>query len=272
MAARIALSVFALASSIIACPQHDFHPEDGTALRKRAAGQDWAYEASFNWGMINTNYSLCQTGMTQSPIPLLLSQGISLTHTPTFNFPPASIGTWSNWGYGPGFTLNTNATEKATVTFQDKNDGVNETATLKGWHIHAPADHTVQGDRSKAELHMVFADAAGKERVVFAFRIDPGNTESKFFSQLPPMISYSNKTEIKNTSIQNRLAIAEVNAFAEFWTYRGSLTSPPCREGIRWYVARNIMFVSNKQMQDILSVSTYSARAEQEVWLHAINV
>lgn len=55
MAARIALSVFALASSIIACPDHDFHGEDGTALRKRAEGQDWAYEASYNWGMINSS-------------------------------------------------------------------------------------------------------------------------------------------------------------------------------------------------------------------------
>lgn len=120
---------------------------------------------------------------------------------------------------------------------------------------------------------MVFGDAKGDDRAVFAFRIDPGNTESAFFKQLPPMISFREKQrEVKNTSIQNRLAIEEVNAFAEFWTYRGSLTSPPCREGLRWYVARNIMFVSNQQMQDILAVSTYSARAEQEVWLHAINV
>ena len=52
----------------------------------------------------------------------------------------------------------------------------------------------------------------------------------------------------------------------------GSLTSPPCTEGIRFFVARNILFVGNKQMQDILRVSTYSARAEQEVWLHQINV
>lgn len=210
----------------------------------------------------------------QSPIPLLLSQGISLTHRPTFNFPRASIGTWLNWGYGPSFTLNASSlAAKATVTFEDKNDGVNETATLKGWHIHAPADHTIQDDRSKAELHMVFGDAKGADRVVFALRIDPGNTESKFFKQLPPMISFRDKTkQVKNTSIQNRLAISEVNDFAEFWTYRGSLTSPPCTEGVRWYVARNTMFVSNKQMQDILAVSTYSARAEQEVWLHAINV
>jgi carbonic anhydrase len=159
------------------------------------------------------------------------------------------------------------------VTFQDKNDGVNETAVLKGWHVHAPADHTVQGDRSKAELHMVFASPNGTNRAVFAFRIDPGNTESPFFSQLPPMISFrETQREVRNTEIQNRLAIEEVNSFREFWTYRGSLTSPPCTEGIRWYVARNVLFVSNEQMQAILGVSTFSARAEQEVWLHAINV
>lgn len=60
--------------------------------------------------------------------------------------------------------------------------------------------------------------------------------------------------------------------FNDFWTYRGSLTSPPCTEGLRWFVARNIMFVSDRQMQDMLRVSTFSARAEQEVWNHEINV
>lgn len=63
---------------------------------------------------------------------------------------------------------------------------------------------------------------------------------------------------------------ADQNLF--FFPTTGSLTSPPCTEGIRFFVARNILFVGNQQMQDILGVSTYSARAEQEVWLHQINV
>lgn len=53
--------------------------------------------------------------------------------------------------------------------------------------------------------------------------------------------------------------------------YRGSLTSPPCTEGIRFYVARQILFVGVEQMRAILRVSHYSARAEQEVWQHEIN-
>jgi carbonic anhydrase len=59
----------------------------------------------------------------------------------------------------------------------------NETLYLKGWHIHSSADHTVQFDRSKAELHLVHADAKGIERGVVAIRIDPGNYDSPFFSQ-----------------------------------------------------------------------------------------
>jgi carbonic anhydrase len=179
-------------------------------------------------------------------------------------------GTFYNWGYGPSFNVEATG-PRNSVVFEDT--GKNETAYLKGWHIHSPADHSVQGDRSKAELHMVFSDANGNDRAVFAIRIDPGNSDSAFFKQLPKMISFREKDrQLPSTIIDANLALREVNSFAEFWTYRGSLTSPPCREGVRWYVARNILFVSNQQMQAILTVSTYSARAEQEVWMHAINV
>jgi carbonic anhydrase len=153
----------------------------------------------------------------------------------------------------------------------------NETLYLKGWHIHSPADHSVQGDRAKAELHLVHSDASGAEKGVVAIRIDPGNADSAFFSQFlsdspsSAMPSF-NSADTRSLTIDMLQAIKEVNMFSDFWTYKGSLTSPPCTEGIRWWVARNTMFVSVQQMQAILRVSTYSARVEQEVWMHGINV
>jgi carbonic anhydrase len=146
----------------------------------------------------------------------------------------------------------------------------NETVYLKGWHIHSPADHSVQGDRSKAELHLVHANADGVEKAVVAIRVDPGNAPSAFFSQFLNVPSFDNKTSIP-MEMDALQSLKEVNMFNEFWTYRGSLTSPPCREGVRWYVARNVLFTSVQQMQEILAVSTYSARVEQEVWQHQIN-
>ena len=92
----------------------------------------------------------------------------------------AVSGALSNWGYGPAFTTSTNSsiTSGPAMTYD------NTTLYLKGLHIHSPADHSVQGDRSKAELHLVHADASGKERGVIAIRIDPGNADSLFFSQM----------------------------------------------------------------------------------------
>lgn len=67
-------------------------------------------------------------------------------------------------------------------------------------------------------------------------------------------------------------AVQEVALLGEFWTYRGSLTSPPCREGVRFFVARNVLFGDVEQVRGVLGVSTFSARVEQVVWEHGINV
>lgn len=207
----------------------------------------------------------------------MITQGLSQNHIPTFNYSPNITGNLFNWGYGPAFTLNTNSTPLTSgpsLTYD------NETAYLKGWHIHAPADHSVQGDRSKAELHLVHADASGAEKAVVAIRIDPGNIASPFFSQFEggasgapaaSLVPNFDSAETLPMGMDVAQALREVNMFNEFWTYRGSLTSPPCTEGIRFFVARNVLFTSVDQMREVLRVSTYSARAEQEVWMHQIN-
>jgi carbonic anhydrase len=247
-----------------ACPEGPLHSSEMTPahLRKRADGADWAYDASYNWGMVNTNYTLCQTGTQQSPIPLEITQGFSVSHIPTFNYSSSAVGELNNWRYGPGWAALPGTNN--TLQFD------NETLYLAGWHIHSPADHTVAGKRSKSELHLVHKNAAGKERAVVAIRIDPSTRPSAFFSSLPAYPGFTNTTRVPLNVNLNQL-INEVNRLSNFWTYSGSLTSPPCTEGLRWFVARDILFVDNEQMRRILGASTYSARDLQEVWLHAVN-
>jgi carbonic anhydrase len=264
----------ALAPAILSCPQHDYvqparlrgrqNPTDPGANSTR---NDWAYEASFNWGKINSAYRLCQTGTQQSPIALSLGNGLALNHVPAFKYDGSIAGNFYNWGYGPAFTLAHNCDWTSHPSFKYDE----ETVYLKGWHIHAPADHSVGGDRSKAELHLVHVDAEGHEAAVMAIRLDPGNFDSPFFSQLPEMIGFNNMGTIEPATLSLEPALQAVQYFNEFWTYQGSLTSPPCHEGIRWFVARQILFTGVGQMQAILGASTYSARAEQEVWQHRIN-
>ncbi|KAL8672566.1 MAG: hypothetical protein Q9168_002971 [Polycauliona sp. 1 TL-2023] len=248
--------------------------------------KDWSYDASYNWGSLKPYFATCQTGTQQSPIALSLTNGLSLYHHPTFvGYNRTVTGNWTNWSYGPAFTLDH---PKGDYTSLPVLKWDNVTAYLKGWHIHAPADHSVGGDRSKAEMHLVHVDTTGLETAVLAIRLDPGSSPSSFFTQLPPMIPFvrglggSPRTGelptsgekpkiVQGVSMDMNLVLDGVDHVSEFWSYKGSLTSPPCREGIRWFVARAIAFTSVQQMRDILGACTYSARQEQEVWLHEIN-
>lgn len=126
--------------------------------------------------------------------------------------------------------------------------------------------------RTRAELHFVHVDAQGKERAVVAILMDPGKENSTFVDQFPtPLVRFDNTTKQLQTSMALKDVLMSVSNLREFWTYQGSLTSPPCKEGIRWFVARQVMYTSIEQMQLILAASSYSARAEQKAWMHGIN-
>ena len=80
-----------------------------------------------------------------------------------------------------------------------------------------------------------------------------------------------NSTGHSEMSMDPSLALEDVGGFQKFWTYQGSLTTPPCTEGIRWFVASQPLYVDNDTLQSILAVSRYSARPTQQRWMHAVN-
>jgi carbonic anhydrase len=227
-----------LASSALSCADHDYH----SLMRKRADGPaagvpstsgssnstpaTWTYEASYDWGRISPSFHLCQDGSTQAPIPLRTDQGLSLKHLPQFgsNYNSNFTGVFRNWGYGPAMTFAHPEGDYTTLpqfTFEETG-GRNETVYMSGFHIHAPADHTVQGQRSRAEMHFVHVDRSGNPRAVLAFRIDPGLAPSPFMSSMPQLISYRepNRT-VPDARLNPSLALNEVLRFNEFWTYKG---------------------------------------------------
>ena len=154
---------------------------------------------------------------------------------------------WTNWGYGPEFDLDV-PSASGDYTALPSVSWNNETANLKTWHIHTPADHSVDGDRSRAEPHLAHVNAGGDYVAVFSIRLDALVTSSPFFSQLPGMIPFvttpgiSPEEEpaaagikiVQNVRMDIGPLLDAINRFEDFWTYRGSLTSPPCMEGLRW--------------------------------------
>ncbi|KAK8203109.1 carbonic anhydrase [Phyllosticta capitalensis] len=272
-----ALPLVTLLGQALACLPHDnaapLHSkrEEGAYSQRTPTPSDWNYDHSHHWETANASYELCHTGAQQSPIGISLDQALSSQHKPDLNNIHANFsGHFYNNGYGPAFTLDHDEGIYDTLP-SIKYDDVE--AYLTGWHIHNPSEHIIGGHRSKAEMHLVFADAKGKYKAVLGIRIDPSASESSpFFDQMPQMLHF-NETDVQmSTTLDLGLALDQVNDFNDFWTYKGSLTTPPCTEGIRWFVSSQVLLTSIEQMQALIRVCTYSARPEQEVWLHDINI
>jgi carbonic anhydrase len=119
---------------------------------------------------------------------------------------------------------------------------------------------------------MVHVTEEEHEAAVIGIRLAVGLEESAFIKQLGPMIHFNDTAQLEGLNVNMRLAIEEVGGVEEFWTYKGSLTTPPCSEGLRWFLPKQELVVSEQQMVEILAASRFSHRVEQQVWLHDINL
>lgn len=276
-------SVFLLSaifSTAWCCAKHDnyqSHPHLGRRQVRIDVGRelkDWNYDHSVDWATIRPEYALCQSGTHQSPINIVAKE-LSTTHRPTFEgYQNEAIpGNFFNWQFAPAFTPHhpeNDVKGLPSMKFDDQ-----EVFNI-GWHIHAPSEHLIDGHRSRAEIHMVHVTEEDEEAAVIGIRINVApagsNHESQFIKQLGPMIHFNDTSQIEGLQVNVRLAIDEVGGLEEFWTYKGSLTTPPCSEGLRWFIPKQELLVSEAQMVEILSASRFSHRVPQEVWLHDINI
>ena len=120
---------------------------------------------------------------------------------------------------------------------------------LKQFHVHTPSEHQIDGVHFDGEMHMVWADAA--ERIaVTGFMID--TKSDGFFGETTPALETIFASLDKLTE-PGTVAAVPAGSFASFVTqansqtfatYSGSLTTPPCSEGVSWFVAEKPIALS----------------------------
>jgi carbonic anhydrase len=125
-------------------------------------------------------------------------------------------------------------------------------------------------------MHFVHVDEKGKPASVVGIRIDVTTVpehKSAFFESLGPTLIGFNDTAVMEGVMSSPMqAIEEVGGVKEYWTYQGSLTTPPCSEGLRWFVPGQPLWVNKEQMVRMLESARFSHRVEQAVWEQGINV
>lgn len=222
-----------------------------------SGGEDWSYTGTYDpdrWGEL-PGYSLCSTGQRQTPIPLWNLSTLPLDLAPpSFNYSATPLSMVNN-----GHTVQFNYAPGSHITSLGTN------YRLAQFHFHTPSEHTLDGVSYPLELHLVHVDSTGTPAVVVGLFVKRGARNTALgaaFDNLPQ--SEGDVSQPANATI-NAAHLLPSNT--THFRYEGSLTTPPCSEGIRWYVMRTPIEMSDAQIAAYQSLAGLnpSARPVQPV-------
>lgn len=210
----------------------------------------WTYGGTANpteWGELSPDFAQCELGQDQSPINIQ----DAMAGTPaaiTFNYAPVPLMITNN-----GHTIQVNYAEGSTVTI----DG--EVYTLAQFHFHTPSEHQINGKAAAMELHLVHRNAEGKLAVV-GVMIEAGTTNpslDKIWQHIPTV---GTSEEVKGLTIN---AADFLPDDISYYSYSGSLTTPPCSEGVSWTVLTTPIQFSEQQIEAFETLYPVNARPIQ---------
>ncbi len=113
------------------------------------------------------------------------------------------------------------------------------------FHFHSPSEHAVEGELYPAEMHLVHADADGNLAVVGVF-ISEGAENTAF----TPVWDNLPAEETEATPTGATINAADLLPDEQlFFRYSGSLTTPPCSEGVLWSVMSDPVEMSAEQIE-----------------------
>ncbi|KAF8446900.1 alpha carbonic anhydrase [Terfezia claveryi] len=210
------------------------------------------------WHLLPNN-TLCGAGKYQSPINITPNiSGVTLIQEPLkLSFP----------NYSEEVMLEHTG---HTILFTPKNVG-NYTSVLGGksykllqFHFHAPSEHRFADESYPLEVHFVHQDTEGKLAVVgvfFELGLDCGD---KFLHESTHALDHVREMGDRYTINDiNFRSIMNVTSESKVYTYAGSLTTPPCSEGVTWYVTQDSLSMSVTQFHAWKSVIKFNSRNTQ---------
>jgi carbonic anhydrase len=212
----------------------------------------WTYGGATNptrWGTLSEDFALCDIGRDQSPINIETDESTAPNRADlAINYHAVPLAVENN-----GHSIQVNYPEGSTVEI----DG--EAYQLLQFHFHTPSEHTVDAQASAMEMHLVHRNGDGALAVIGVL-IEEGMANpamATVWEHIPEGHSRSEATG------------AIINA-ADFlpddlshYSYMGSLTTPPCSEGVRWIVLDSPVQASATQIAAFESLYQVNARPVQ---------
>lgn len=225
-------------------------PSHGKPSGKHA---HWGYEGRegpHNWGHLSSLYEMCAKGKNQSPVDIV--------RPAPYELDPLKMSYDSN----PLEIVNNGHTIQVNVPRSGELEIANERYDLLQFHFHAPSEHKIDGEHAPMEVHFVHKSSDGRLAVVGVMM-----REGRLNAALD-RIWRNMPAKAGDKSNMSRLSISPFELMPEtrdYYHYNGSLTTPPCSEGVRWFVLEEPIEVSRAQIDRFKSVIGENARPTQEL-------
>ena len=205
------------------------------AAAPKVYSNHWSYDGESgpaNWGRINPEWSKCGSGNRQSPIDIRDGMKVELEQI-AFDYKPSSFNVQDN-----GHTVQVTLSGGNFLTVG------NRMYELMQFHFHRPSEERINGKGYEMVVHLVHRDAEGK-LAVLALLMERGRSQAVIqtvWNNLP-----LEKYEVSSPSVVLD-PMELLPARRDYYTYMGSLTTPPCSEGVLWMVMKEPLQASPAQM------------------------
>ena len=211
-----------------------------------AAEKDWKFgdgEMPERWSLVNSDYAICDAGLMQSPVDLGHAKA------------KGEITVSTNYGDTEG-TLAV-SDQKLQVDFpagMHMHSG-DKHFNLIQVHFHTPSEHAVSGKRYPLVAHFVHATDKG-ELGVLGVMFEEGDAN-------PALAEIGSALESGNGTALSFNASEMIPDDLSVYRYMGSLTTPPCSEGVNWHVVEEVMEASAEQITAMSGSLGLTARSLQ---------
>ena len=213
----------------------------------------WGYDKETgpnNWHCLSPDFKLCASGRKQSPIDIITTRS-KKADLPILDFQ-----------YNPiPLVIENNGHSIQIIT---KNAGAlvigDETYKLLQFHAHAPSEEAIDGKRSDMVIHLVHQNAHGQLGVV-ACLLEVGDTANPLIDtiwEVMPQTQGQPQQHDIQIDIKQLLPTEK-----EYFTFTGSLTTPPCSEGVKWIVLKQLVSISAAQLEKFKALYPCNARPLQ---------
>jgi carbonic anhydrase len=211
----------------------------------------WSYDGAVgpqSWGRLKPEFSKCTSGTRQSPIDI--RDGIRVDLEPVqFDYRPSAFRVLDN-----GHTVQVNVAPGNSIEVMGRR------FELVQFHFHRPSEERIDGKQFDMVAHLVHKDVGGRLAVV-AVLLERGSAHTlvqSVWNNLP--LEKGDEVSARAPLDLNQLLPKDTRYF----TYMGSLTTPPCSEGVLWMVMQQPVNVSAEQIDVFARLYPMNARPLQQ--------